>query len=66
MAVIEVCDVCGKQVAERNGITLKCSDMNGLSFIGTQPIRSKRSYKIRICNKCIDSIKKYCKKYKNE
>ena len=48
MAVIEICDVCGKQVSEKDGISLKCSDMNGLSFIGTQPMRSKRSYKIRV------------------
>lgn len=61
MAVIEICDVCGKQVSERDGISFKCSDMNGLSFIGTEPTRSKRSYKIRVCDKCIDNIKDYCR-----
>lgn len=66
MAVIEICDVCGKQVNKRDGVCLKCSDMNGLSFIGTQPIRSKRSYKIRICNKCIDNIKNYCREHNDK
>ena len=66
MAVIEICDVCGKQVSEREGISLKCSDMNGLSFIGTQPMRSKRSYKIRVCNKCIDNIKDYCREHNDK
>lgn len=59
MAVIEICDVCGKQVSERDGISLKCSDMNGL-------LRSKRSYKIRVCNKCIDNIKDYCREHNNK
>lgn len=62
MAVIEICDVCGKQVSERDGISLECSDMNGLSF-STQLMRSKRSYEIRVCNKCIDNIKDYCREH---
>lgn len=33
MAVIEVCDICRKEVSETNGITLDCSDWNGLEFI---------------------------------
>lgn len=32
MAVIEICDVCGKKVSEVDGISLKCSDMNGLLY----------------------------------
>lgn len=65
MAVIEICDVCGKQVGEIDGISLKCSDMNGLSFIGVQPMRSKRNYNIRVCDKCVNNIKAYCKERKN-
>lgn len=61
MAVIEVCDICGKEVTKTDGITLKCSDMDGLSFFGNDPIRAKRNYKIRICKKCVDNIKEYCK-----
>lgn len=61
MAVIEICDICRKEVTDTDGITLTCSDMNGLGFFGNDPIRVKRNYKIRICKKCIDNIKKYCK-----
>lgn len=35
--------------------------MNGLGFIGSEPVRCKRKYKIRVCDKCIDNIKKYCR-----
>ena len=66
MAIIEICDICGKQVNKKDGVYLECSDMNGLSFIGTQPIRSKRSYKIRICDKCIDNIKNYCREHNDK
>lgn len=66
MAVIEICDVCGKQVSEQNGITLKCSDMNGLGFIGIEPTREKRNYKVRICDRCIENIKDYCKKFSKQ
>lgn len=66
MAVVEICDVCGKQVSDRDGITLKCSDMNGLSFIGTTPTRGKRNYKVRICDRCIENIKDYCKKFSKQ
>lgn len=66
MAVVEICDVCGKQVSDRDGITLKCSDMNGLSFIGTIPTRGKRNYKVRICDRCIENIKDYCKKFSKQ
>lgn len=66
MAVIEICDVCGKQVSEEDGISLQCSDMNGLSVIGTQLMRSKRSYEIRVCDKCIDNIKDYCREHNDK
>lgn len=62
MAVIEICDICRKEVSERNGITVKCSDKNGLQFVGGNPIRGKREYKIRICDRCKENIIKYCKK----
>ena len=65
MAVIEICDVCGKQVSKIDGISLKCSDMNGLSFSGIQPTRSRRKYKIRVCDECVNNIKSYCKERKN-
>lgn len=61
MAVIEICDICRKEVVDTDGITLTCSDMDGLGFFGNDPVRVKRHYKIRICKKCIDNIKKYCK-----
>nr|DAK76662.1 MAG TPA: hypothetical protein [Caudoviricetes sp.] len=33
MAVIEVCDICDKKVDMSDGITIKCSDNKGFSFI---------------------------------
>lgn len=36
--------------------------MDGLGFFGNDPVRVKRHYKIRICKKCVDNIKKYCKR----
>lgn len=62
MAVIEICDICRKEVTDTDGITLTCSDMNGLGFFGNDPVRVKRHYKIRICKKCVDNIKKYYKR----
>lgn len=61
MAVIEICDVCKKRLSECNGIELTASDMNGLDFVGIEQVRCRRKYKIRICDKCIENIKKYCK-----
>ena len=62
MAVIEVCDICRKEVSEENGIILECSDMEGLQFVGFFPVRTKREYKTRICDRCKENIIKYCKK----
>lgn len=63
MAVIEICDICRKEVSDANGITVNCSDWNGLEFIaGVHPSRTKREYKIWICEKCKENIIKYCKK----
>ena len=52
MAVVEVCDICRNEVHDGDGISVKCSDWNGLKFdfLGTQ-IPCKREYAIRICNK---------------
>jgi hypothetical protein len=62
MAVIEVCDICRREVSDANGITVNCSDWNGLEFIaGVHPSRIKRNYKMRICDKCKENIIKYCK-----
>lgn len=58
---VEVCDVCGKQVVERDGITLRGSDVKMLS-VGTKAMLNKRDYKVRICNKCVKNIKEYCRK----
>lgn len=62
MAVIEICDICKKQVSKTDGITVKVSDTNGLDFILDTPIRGKRNYEVRICDRCVNNIKKYCKK----
>lgn len=66
MAIIEICDICGKKIDIKNGIALKCSDMNRLGFIGTQPVKARRDYEVRICDKCINSIKSCCKKFSNK
>ena len=62
LAVIEICDICKKQASKTDGITVKVSDMNGLDFILDTPIRGKRNYEVRICDRCVNNIKKYCKK----
>lgn len=62
MAVIEVCDICRKEVSKSDGIALDCSDWNGLGYFAEMPIRTKRDYRIRICDKCKDNIIKYCKR----
>lgn len=63
MAVIEICDICRKEVPKANGITVNCSDWNGLEFIaGVHPSRTKRNCKVRICDKCKENIIKYCNK----
>ena len=62
MAVIEVGDICRKEVSETNGITLDCSDMKWLRFNGYDPCREERNYKVRICDRCKEDIIKYCKK----
>lgn len=63
MAIVEVCDICRKEVSETNGITVNCSDWNGLEFIaGVHPSRTKRNCKVRICDKCKENIIKYCNK----
>lgn len=62
MAVIEVCDICRKEVSKNDGITLDCSDWDGFEDLGGVPIRAERKYTIRICDKCKENIIKYCKK----
>lgn len=61
MAKIEVCDICRAEVNDTDGIELIAKDFNGLSICGFEPVRSKRKYTIRICDKCIEKIKEYCK-----
>lgn len=60
--LIEVCDICRKEISEHNGIYVRTEDFDGLSFCGDLPVRAKRKYKIHICERCVDNIKKYCKK----
>lgn len=62
MALIEVCDICRKEVSKTDGVSVKCSDWEGLSFIAGSPIREERKYTVRICEKCKNNIIKYCKK----
>lgn len=62
MAVIEVCDICRKEISKSNGITLDCSDWNGWDYTAGVPIRTERNYRVRICDKCKDNIIKYCKR----
>ena len=62
MAVIEICDICKKEVSGADGITVDCTDLEGLQFIGEHPCREERKYKVRICDRCKENIIKYCKK----
>lgn len=48
MAIVEICDICRREVSKENGVTLKCSDMEGMKFDDIYPVREKRKYKIRI------------------
>lgn len=64
MATIEVCDICRKEVTNTDGISVECTDWDGLSWIANSPIRDKRKYKVRICNRCKENIIKYCRKNK--
>lgn len=59
--LVEVCNICKKETSEDNGIYVRAEDFNGLSFTGSMPMRARRRYKIHICQKCIENIKKYCK-----
>lgn len=46
MAIIEICDICKKEVTKTDGITLECSDMDGLGFFGNDLIRAKKITKL--------------------
>lgn len=46
MAVIEVCDICDKKVDMSDGITIKCSDNKGFSFICGDAVRHERNYDV--------------------
>ena len=48
MAVIEVCDICDKKVDMSDGITIKCSDNKGFSFICGDAVRHERNYDVRV------------------
>lgn len=63
MAVIEVCDICDKKVDMSDGITIKCSDNKGFSFIDNA-VRYERNYDVRVCDKCVEKIRAYCRRHK--
>ena len=52
MAIVEICDICRREASKENGVTLKCSDMEGMKFDDIYPVREKRKYKIRILANC--------------
>lgn len=58
MAVITICDVCGKQISYQEGVHLNCTDVRERDFL------KRRAYKVIICDKCIKNIRDYCKKLK--
>lgn len=59
MAVIEVCDICRKEVSKTDGLTIKASEME------FNPASTyKREFDIRICNCCKENIIQYCKRHK--
>lgn len=66
MAVIEICDICKKRVEERDGITASVSDTDGLEWIAGVAVRNKQKYEIRICDRCIENIKTYCRNNMDE
>lgn len=66
MAVITVCDICRKEVSEQNGVDVAVSDNNGLDFFGGVPTRGKRKYTAKICDKCLENIKNYCRDHKGD
>ncbi len=69
MAVIEICDICKKQIHTSDGIIIKYSDMAGFGFNeNDRPIRKERNHEARICNNCISKIKNVAEKnqYFNE
>ena len=59
MSVIEVCDICKKEVKKYNGITVKAYDTHP----GPKDDR-QTNFDIRICSDCKNNIIKYCKKKK--
>lgn len=66
MAVITVCDICRKEVSEQNGVDVTVSDWDGLDFFGGVPTRGKRKYTVKICDKCLENIKNYCRDHKSD
>ncbi|MFR8682378.1 MAG: hypothetical protein ACLVFN_02590 [Enterocloster sp.] len=59
MAVIEVCDICRKEVSKTDGLTVKASEE-----LFKPASTYKREFDIRICNCCKENIIKYCRKYR--
>lgn len=58
-----VCDVCGKEIDERN-----CYDEDGYSKYVNVEIRNSRKYgdEYDICNECYESILNYAKNMRKE
>lgn len=58
MAVIEICDICGKQVGYQDGVHLNYTDVRERDFL------KRRTYEVRFCEKCIENIRDYVRKLK--
>lgn len=60
MSLIEVCDTCGKQAED--GIFLRIKDVQEIFDFDYPKVPSLESYryKIHICKRCVENIKKYC------
>ena len=66
MAIVTICDICRREVSEQDGVDITVSDNNGLDFFGGVPTRGKRKYTVKICDKCLENIKKYCRDHRGD
>lgn len=66
MAVVIVCDICRKEVSEQDGIDVTVSDWDGVKYSGFHAVRDKRKYTAKICDKCLENIKNYCRDYRGD
>lgn len=67
MAIVTICDICGNVVDDRDGVELTCSDWKKFgTSLGGRKIQAKRKYTAKICDKCLENIKNYCRDYRGE